>query len=136
MNTPHKCPICNGTGSVPAGFYSLGTNPTTSITEQCRLCTGIGVVWHVTPTISPESQLPSNVRAFIGKHKLELNILEDGRIYLNYWDWAHGRDVICQVIDGKLFIDVDSELGTGADSEISFQDFLNLVIESISKISV
>lgn len=32
---------------------------------------------------------------------IELKLVDD-RVYLNFWDWAHGRDVNCQVEDGKL----------------------------------
>lgn len=35
------------------------------------------------------------------KIKLELNIPDD-RIFLNFWDWNRGMDVVCEVIDGKL----------------------------------
>lgn len=38
-----------------------------------------------------------------GKHKIELNLVEDGREFLNYWDWAHGKDVCCEIRDGKLY---------------------------------
>lgn len=43
-----KCPICNGTGWVPLGFYNgfiAGTSPTTSpMQEPCRSCTGRGYI--------------------------------------------------------------------------------------------
>ena len=49
MKTPHRCPLCNGTGFVPAGFYSaIGVNsfPTTNTApEQCRSCSGLGILW-------------------------------------------------------------------------------------------
>lgn len=46
--TPHKCPVCCGSGRVRLGFYSIpigeasGTIPET---EKCRTCDGSGVVW-------------------------------------------------------------------------------------------
>jgi len=46
--TPHRCPVCGGTGLVPAGFYSQtsGQWTTTYITpEICRTCGGNGIVW-------------------------------------------------------------------------------------------
>lgn len=30
---------------------------------------------------------------------LELNCLEDGRKFLNFWDFERGKDVVCQIID-------------------------------------
>ena len=46
--TPHRCPICGGTGQVQAGFYNQfgGQWSTTSIApETCRTCHGTGIVW-------------------------------------------------------------------------------------------
>jgi len=45
---PFVCPVCNGNGLVPNGFYNQtsGNWGTTDITpEQCRTCNGIGIVW-------------------------------------------------------------------------------------------
>lgn len=45
---PYRCPVCDGTGSVPDGFYLQlngcwsGTN---TISETCRSCYGTGIVW-------------------------------------------------------------------------------------------
>lgn len=43
-----KCPICNGTGYVPLGFYSGFPARTSSSTalmqEPCRSCTGRGYI--------------------------------------------------------------------------------------------
>lgn len=47
--TPHKCPICCGTGVVPIGYYSgyrsSLSSTTAGTTEPCRSCTGTGIVW-------------------------------------------------------------------------------------------
>lgn len=44
---PHKCPVCDGKGVVPHGFYN--TSPYFSSTniapETCRSCYGQGVIW-------------------------------------------------------------------------------------------
>lgn len=69
-----------------------------------------------------------------GKHELELNIIGDGREFLNFWDWAHGNDVICQITaEGKLMLiiydEASSELPT---KEITFPEFLQLVKDSIA----
>ena len=47
MAQPHKCPICNGTGKAPNGFYeSTGTWTTKHANpEPCRTCKGTGIVW-------------------------------------------------------------------------------------------
>lgn len=45
--TPHRCPICNGTGLVPNGFYmqtSGNWSTSSTIPEQCRSCGGTGIV--------------------------------------------------------------------------------------------
>lgn len=44
---PYKCPICNGSGIVPGGFYLSTGNFTVSdrTTEPCRACNGTGVLW-------------------------------------------------------------------------------------------
>jgi hypothetical protein len=49
MAIPYKCPICNGTGLVPNGFYrAIGVvdSITNSVgPEQCKSCNGTGIVW-------------------------------------------------------------------------------------------
>lgn len=44
---PYKCPVCEGRGIVPGGFYaSIGPYSTsTSVTEPCRACEGTGIIW-------------------------------------------------------------------------------------------
>jgi len=45
---PFCCPVCNGRGYVPVGFYQ-STGPTfvtsSTATDPCRSCNGKGVVW-------------------------------------------------------------------------------------------
>lgn len=44
---PHKCPVCDGRGFVPAGFYGTTTGnwPTVSTApETCRSCVN-GIIW-------------------------------------------------------------------------------------------
>lgn len=38
MATPHKCPVCNGTGTVP-------NQESTAATKQCPACHGACVLW-------------------------------------------------------------------------------------------
>ena len=44
---PHKCPVCEGRGNVPGGFYGgcglYGCS--TSSMERCRQCKGTGIIW-------------------------------------------------------------------------------------------
>lgn len=45
---PYKCPVCNGNGIVPNGFYhqTTGEWSTSSIEpETCQSCKGSGIVW-------------------------------------------------------------------------------------------
>lgn len=46
---PYKCPVCDGRGIVPGGFY-LSTGQSWAFNksyEPCRSCHGTGVVWDV-----------------------------------------------------------------------------------------
>lgn len=49
--TPHKCPVCEGRGTVSQHFYSGYYNPTSGTSslmpprESCRACGGVGVLW-------------------------------------------------------------------------------------------
>lgn len=40
---PHKCPVCDGKGKMPMGFYREG------MAEECRSCEGRGLVWPPQP---------------------------------------------------------------------------------------
>jgi len=44
---PHKCPVCEGSGIVPSGFYlKTGDSWTSNTTsEKCRACDGKGIIW-------------------------------------------------------------------------------------------
>ena len=73
----------------------------------------------------------------IGKHKIELNLPGDGRKFLNYWDWAHGKDVCCEIKDGELFkSNFDSDGNELPKTKITFAEFLRLVEESILAINL
>lgn len=46
--TPHRCPVCYGTGFVAQGFYNSNQGIWTtggSGNETCKSCTGSGIVW-------------------------------------------------------------------------------------------
>lgn len=61
-----------------------------------------------------------------GKYNLELNFPGDGRVFLNFWDHVHGEDVVAELMDGKL-------IASGSGREISFDQFVESVQESIQK---
>ena len=43
MPTPHRCPICEGSGKVDYNFYKDKNG--TGITEDCRACKATGLIW-------------------------------------------------------------------------------------------
>lgn len=52
------------------------------------------------------------------KISLELNLVDDGRKFLNFWNYMNGDDFVVEVKDGKLYND---------DEEVSIGDFLDIV---------
>lgn len=67
-----------------------------------------------------------------GKYALELNFVGDGRLFLNFWDWAHGNDVVAEIKEGNLFLSNVDE----TEAEIDFNKFVELVKQSILKRTV
>ena len=49
MSTPVKCPVCEGRGKVPNGFYNVNPTSVASNTdaepETCKTCYGKGILW-------------------------------------------------------------------------------------------
>lgn len=43
---PFRCPICEGRGTVEAGFYNPGLGTTSTTREVCHSCGGAGIIWH------------------------------------------------------------------------------------------
>ena len=41
---PYKCPVCEGRGNMPVGFYDRATTMTNTGPEMCRACAGMGIV--------------------------------------------------------------------------------------------
>lgn len=68
-----------------------------------------------------------------GKHSIELNIVGDGRAFLNFWDYAHGNDVTVEIENGVLWY---TPPGEELPSAISIKEFLNRIAESISQRTV
>lgn len=44
---PYCCPVCNGRGTVPSGFYQTSKfySVSESSNEMCKSCKGTGVLW-------------------------------------------------------------------------------------------
>lgn len=60
------------------------------------------------------------------KEKLEVIFDQDGNpCYLNFWDYAHGNDVVCTIRDNRLY--------ARDGSPTTFDQFLQDVKESIGK---
>lgn len=57
------------------------------------------------------------------KVDLELNDVGDGRIFLNFWNWKTGEDVVAEIKSGKLYMDID-----GVETEVSLQKFIDDVL--------
>ena len=56
---PYLCPVCEGIGKVPGGFYDGNPNPVLA-REECKPCSGIGILWGFSyePTPGPIDQFP------------------------------------------------------------------------------
>lgn len=84
----------------------------------------------------------TEIKKVQGKYGVELNFVDD-RIYLNYWDYMHGDDICCQLINGKLFkfvytpMEVEQTEVDGIDidpfqrEEITIERFIELVRQTV-----
>ena len=43
--TPHRCPVCEGRGSLPENFYTRLTIGIGGADVTCKTCEGRGVLW-------------------------------------------------------------------------------------------
>lgn len=76
--TPHRCPVCDGVGMKPPGFYDLLPCSTTSASpEQCRTCYGRGIVWE--PGLSEQMATDPG---FLKACEQGLKDIEAGRVSL------------------------------------------------------
>lgn len=39
------------------------------------------------------------------KIQIEINYIEDGRVFLNFWNYMNGHDVVAEILEGKLYQD-------------------------------
>lgn len=57
---PYKCPICEGHGIVPPGFYQTTVGQSYSYSnasfETCRACHGQGIIWGHDEEITTNNQ--------------------------------------------------------------------------------
>ena len=60
------------------------------------------------------------------KIQVEINYVDDGRVFLNYWNWRNGNDVCCEIVDGKLIHDYEVD-GKDTHEEITLQEFITMV---------
>ena len=44
---PFKCPVCEGRGQVPSGFYTGMGGVVSTVSERCQTCHGTGIIWGV-----------------------------------------------------------------------------------------
>lgn len=44
MYTLQRCPVCEGRGNVPTGFYTRATGATSTAPETCQACDGKGIL--------------------------------------------------------------------------------------------
>jgi DnaJ-class molecular chaperone len=51
---PERCPVCEGRGMVPQGFYGEQSVATQTGTEPCRSCGGAGII--TTPAVVEQEQ--------------------------------------------------------------------------------
>lgn len=61
------------------------------------------------------------------KIPIELNIPDD-RMFLNFWNWDNGDDVVCEIKDGKILLSqYDEDANELPPKEISFLEFCQMV---------
>lgn len=78
---PHRCPVCNGTMIVSAGFYdsTSGYITTNAVNEPCRSCAHTGIVWseYEYPSEIPITPFDTDVSKFkiIDIQKMFNNVL-------------------------------------------------------------
>ena len=58
------------------------------------------------------------------KLELELNFVGDGRIFINFWDFKGGDDVVAELKDNKLFLVYEN------NRETTISEFIKLILES------
>jgi hypothetical protein len=65
--------------------------------------------------------------------EIELIINEKNEHFLTYWDWKHGNDICCQLIDGKLLKDeYDENSNELPPKEITLSEFIELIKQAIA----
>jgi len=42
---PYRCPVCEGRGNVPAGFFTRMVDSTSTVPDPCWPCGGTGIIW-------------------------------------------------------------------------------------------
>lgn len=64
------------------------------------------------------------------KVNVEIHSPGDGRIFINYWNWRNGDDVVCELIDGKI-IHSNRVDDVEKNVEITIGEFIKMVEDRI-----
>ncbi len=68
------------------------------------------------------------------KVELELHVVGDGRVFLNFWNYMTGEDVLAEVKDGKLISTIyDDNVEVISEKEITLQEFIDRVKSKFKK---
>lgn len=70
------------------------------------------------------------------KVEIELN-MPDTRIFLDFWNWHNGDDVICELKNDKLFLtQYDDEGKELPEKEITLTEFCQLVKTKVDEMKL
>ena len=68
------------------------------------------------------------------KVELELHVVGDGRVFLNFWNYMTGEDALAEVKDGKLISTIyDDNVEVISEEEITLQEFIDRVKSKFKK---
>lgn len=63
------------------------------------------------------------------KIPLELNVLDNGEIFINFWDSHEGKDIVVEFVHGLLY----EHLPDSYVRHVTFKDFVNQIIETVKE---
>lgn len=69
-----------------------------------------------------------NTSKYYGKERLEICFNPDKTMFLNFWDWAHGNDVVAEIKGEEIWLtQYDAEANELPSKKITIFDFFKLV---------